>query len=363
MKRVAIWPSPWNYKLENGIFDRGFGPGGAYIQAFQQWRSDAASCGFQLDTWDLVPDGEAEILWFIDLPRRKKEFERAKRSHPNARSVLMVCESPLVCPGMFVEGNRSKFDHIVSYETFSTKKRVKSYRLPVSLGEPKKGRSFADRKLLCMINSNRVEGWFAMRQPGLVGLPGVGIVFSGWRNNLFSIFGRHLGDLYPERRRICRSFDARLDLGIEIFGKGWQGEQISWLPLFPNRPYRTCGGSFVQDRLEVLSSFRFSLAFENWEGRADYITDRVFDAFLAGVVPVYHGDHAIENVLPEGCYVDARKFRRHKELLDYLSSVNAEEWERMRDVGATFLKGEVALQFSDISFGQRMSEVLLEVSR
>lgn len=363
MKRVAIWPSPWNYKLRNGIFEMGFGPGGAYRKPFQMWRDLAGERGFQLDTWDEVPEKAADVIWFIDLPRTKAECLFAKSRYPNAASVLMICESPLICPQMFLESNRARFDHVVTYEQKKTGPKTTTYRLPVPIAEPRPGPSFSDRRLLGMINSNRVEGLFAMRQLGLPGLPGIGRLFNGWRNGIGGLRRSGKSDLYIERRRICRSFDRRPDLEIDIFGKGWSGEQISWFPLYRNPSYKCCRSTFVEDRVELLSGYRFSLAFENWQGEADYITDRIFDAFLAGSVPVYRGDNRIHETIPGDSFIDAASFRDHEALIHFLSRMPEAEWEKMRRSGDSFLKSKEAANFSEETFAGKMCECLRKVSR
>ena len=55
--------------------------------------------------------------------------------------------------------------------------------LPIGAGQSCTEISFAERKPLLMMNTNRLlgpAGLFASRQPGLSGLPCVGHMFSGW---------------------------------------------------------------------------------------------------------------------------------------------------------------------------------------
>lgn len=358
VKHIAIWPSPWNYHLQNRIFQDGFGPGGAYVKAFALWRDMALAADCQIDTWDLVEPGKADVLWFIDLPRRRSILEDAKRAHPNARTVLMVCESPLFCPQMFNARNRELFDHVVSYETESFAGGFHSYRLPVPEVKPLEGPSFDRRRLLCMVNSNRVQGFSAMRQQGWEGLPGIGMFFNGWYSNIDDIRRIMKPDLYVERRKIARSSESRPELSIDFFGKGWNGEQISWNPLYKNRPYKCHKGNFVADRLATLSQYRFSLAYENWRGSYGYITDRIFDGFLAGTVPVYLGDDHIQDCVPCEAFVDARGFASHDDLFSYLECMPESEWDEMRKNGRNFLASELGQTFSEESFAQKMLSVL-----
>jgi hypothetical protein len=361
LNRVAIWPSPWNYHLENRIFDEGFGPAGAYVNAFSLFRTLALQENWSIDTWDMVPAGAARVLWFIDLPSTRESFLRAKELFPGAITVLMVCESPLICPQMFNDDNRHEFDHVVSYEQ-KNGARLHSYRLPVPLAVTCEGPDFDDRRLLCMINSNRIEGLWAMRQQGLVGLPGIGRMFNGWRHGLKDWRRVFEGDLYPERRRLARELDKFPGIHVDFFGKGWDGSQISWFPYYPNAPYSRHRARFVDNRIGTLSRYRFSLAYENWHGSADYLTDRFFDALLAGVVPVYLGDSRIDDLAPPGSFVDARHFNNHFQLISHLSEMSRESWLELVSCGRSFLNTEGVLNFSEESFARRMFQILKTIA-
>lgn len=317
--------------------------------------------GYQLDTWDLVPPGRAEILWFIDLPRTRRDWHAAKEQFPNAKTVLMACESPLVCPQMFNKKNRVFFDHIVSYEQADDSTGFTSYRLPVPVAEPLDGPKFSERRLLCMVNSNRVDGMWAVRQSGWEGLPGIGRLLNGWHFGLEDLKRVVSADLYIERRRIAREADQQAALEIDFFGKGWKGQPISWCPLYPNPPYRCSAGSFVEDRIATLSGYRFSLAYENWRGRLDYVTDRLFDGFLAGTVPVYLGDVSIGDVIPRECFVDAREFPDRNQLLLHLSSMPESRWKVMVIAGREFMGSSAINAFREESFAEKMTQVLEQV--
>lgn len=362
LKRVAIWPSPWNFHLNNQIFDHGFGPGGAYAKAFSLWRANSLAAGYQIDTFDLVPDGEADVLWFIDLPRVFRNFKKAVSQHPKATTVLMISESPLICSQMFNKSNRNKFDHIVTYEQDGSSENTHNYRLPVPLSRSQNEIPFAHRRLLCMVNSNRVSGLWSMRQPGLEGLPGIGPLFNGWSFDYRDWERGAKRDLYIERRRIAREADRLPDLAIDFYGNGWDGSQISWCPLYRNKPYSSHRGNYVEDRIGTLSKYKFTLAYENWTGASDYITDRIFDGLLAGAVPVYLGDDRIARSIPYDAFIDAKSFSSRPQLLRHLASIDESEWLQLRESGMRFLDGAVAAEFSDEAFAERMTSILKRIT-
>jgi hypothetical protein len=363
-KQVLIWPSPWNNRPKNEMFQGGgYSARASYRRAFVLWRGLAARHGFELNTWDMKPIEQADVLWFIDLPTRRQSLDEARGRAPNRPAVLQICESPVVGPHFFNPRNQKLFDYVVTYEaSVSPNGHRFQYFLPLTLEPPKSNPSFASRKVLCMVNTNRVEGAMAVRQAGWTGLPTLGRLFTGWKLSPLDLSPIVRGDLYSERRKLARAADSLDGYGFDFFGKGWNGEQISWCRFYRNAPYRSFRKQFVEDKISLLSDYRFSLSFENWRGRRLYISDKLFDGFLSGSVPVYLGEEGISEFVPSECFVDARHFATYKELLLYLKSCPEGEWQEMRDAGQKFLHSKSAQKFSDESFAERMVEILKRIT-
>ena len=358
-KQVLIWPSPWDCRLKNSIFESGFSLRGQFRRAYSLWRELALQQGIELNTYDMKPLEKADVLWFINMPLTKSEYVRVKRSAPQARTVLQVNESPIVAPLMFHSANQQLFDYVVSYDTNQCdEERCFEYRLPFTVEFPQRNPSFRDRRPLVMVNSNRVEGYFSMRQLGLTGLPGIGRLFSGWRVGLSDLLAPAKGELYGVRRNLAREAEKFPEPLLDLFGGGWNGEQISWFDFYPNRPYRSLRKNLVEDKLNVLSNYRFTVAFENYRGNYGYIDVKVFDGFLAGTVPVYLGEERISDFVPSDAFVDARNFKNNWELLRYLESCPESEWQTMREAGQSFLRSEKSLRFSDEAYAERMLAIL-----
>jgi hypothetical protein len=80
-----------------------------------------------------------------------------------------------------------------------------------------------------------------------------------------------------------------------------------------------------QTKMDVISSYKFTLAFENAIG-VDYVTEKFFDPLIAGSVPVYLGAPNIEEFAPgEKCYIDIQTFGHMNELVDYLLMLDQNE--------------------------------------
>ena len=148
---------------------------------------------------------------------------------------------------------------------------------------------------------------------------------------------------------------------LDVYGAGWNGEQISWCPLYPNRPYRCWRSKARVSKHELSAEYRFVMAYENFRGRRGYISEKIFDVFQAGSVPVYMGEERIAEFVPPEAFVDARNFRAPRELLAYLQSCPEPEWSEMRQAGQDFLRSAVFRSFTDEAFAERMTNVLKNV--
>jgi len=71
-------------------------------------------------------------------------------------------------------------------------------------------------------------------------------------------------------------------------------------------------------KLEIISRYKFTLAYENSRTR-DYVTEKFYDPFEAGSVPVYLGAPNLADFVPgEHCYVEVDQFNGPRDLADYL---------------------------------------------
>jgi hypothetical protein len=364
MKRVLVRPTFQDW-CGNRLFTDGTSWQGLYRSAFSAWKEQALALGIQIDTWDQAPLETCDLLWLIDLPTGRKEFERIRsRLRPDTPIVLQVFESPLIAPFGLIHANRKQVSAVVTYELPNgcpTASKQFHYHLPVPILSPVKNPPFSQRKGLLMCYSNRVSGFWAVRQPGLAGLPFFGRMLAGWECPLSLVTELSHGDLYRERRAIAREAQRYMPDFLDVFGPGWNGEQISWCPLYPNRPYRCRRGNAKVSKHELSAQYRFVIAYENFRGRRGYISEKIFDALQAGSVPVYLGEDRIAEFVPREAFVDARNFRTRLDLLAYLQSCPEREWEEMRQAGQEFLRSAAFRSFTDKAFADRMTDVLKNV--
>jgi hypothetical protein len=356
MKQVLIRPL-WDMGLNGKLFET------IYPYSLGRWRQAAAGLGIALDGWDTMPLDRADCVWLLDLPDRKVTFDDARRrARPGVPFVLQVMESPVGRAHNFVPANQALCDYVVTYQQATAGKAgYFSYRLPHSLESNGASVPYEQKRCSVLVNTNRVEGYFAMRQMGLTGLPGIGRSLSGWKVPAWAWFEPARGELYSWRRKLARTAEAMNPDLLDIFGPGWSGERVSWCPLFPRRPYQCCRGGPTIRKLDIVARYRFCISVENFRGTHDYISEKIFDPLVAGTVPVYLGDENIARLVPDKAIVDVRNFRNQRELLRYLAACPRAEWEERYRAGQEFLHSAAARSFSTERFIQQMNAILTKI--
>lgn len=78
-------------------------------------------------------------------------------------------------------------------------------------------------------------------------------------------------------------------------------------------------------KLAAIKPYKFCIGFEN-SIAIDYVTEKFFDPFLAGTVPVYRGAPNIEIFAPgENAFIDASKFSSPRELAEFLAYLDRDK--------------------------------------
>jgi hypothetical protein len=104
----------------------------------------------------------------------------------------------------------------------------------------------------------------------------------------------------------------------------------------------------VDNKIELLTGYKFCLCFENITEVDGYLTEKIFDCFKAGCVPIYWGAENINQYIQQDCYIDFRQFRDYRKLLNFIENISEIEYSK-------YLKSISALM-KDPSFQTRWFE-------
>jgi len=204
--------------------------------------------------------------------------------------------------------------------------------------------SYANRNIFsCMISSNKVAPWV-----GANDLYSKRIDLIRWYEKnapaLFHLYGRGWGKPSPAFTRSAKFLRRISRLGTQLFGykpfPSWQGE--------------------VSFKSAILSNSKFSYCFENVKDQPNYITEKIFDSFLAGCVPIYWGANNVDEYIPQNCFIDMRRFRDFSEVHRYLTSVSPAEYLQFQQAIADFLRSDEAQLFSIEKFATTVAKSIAD---
>ena len=80
-------------------------------------------------------------------------------------------------------------------------------------------------------------------------------------------------------------------------------------------------GGPVKDKIEFLSSYKFSIAMENSEGDG-YASEKIVDSLLSGTIPIYYGDYTIDEYINPKSFILIKNERNIKEKIKYIKEID-----------------------------------------
>ena len=156
----------------------------------------------------------------------------------------------------------------------------------------------------------------------------------------------HDKELYSQR--IEWALNLSRHIHVDLFGRGWNkilSRSSLWAPFLKNyfsiqKIYR----GPCQAKLPLMATYDYVLCFENliMDG---YITEKIFDCFYSGAIPIYRGGNDITNRIPGSCFIDLRDFKDAKELSEYLLSLTKEQKKNYRLEAKKFILSEEGQKF------------------
>ncbi len=170
----------------------------------------------------------------------------------------------------------------------------------------------------------------------------------------------HPLELYSKRVETIRWFEKYHPGEFDLYGIGWEGYKLisrKWSkkmdavgipPILPRRfpSYR----GRIDKKRNVLEKYRFSICYENARDIPGYITEKIFDCFFAGCVPVYWGANNVADHIPQECFIDKRNFERYDELYEFMNRISDIDYMQYLINIERYLKSNKSYQFTSDYF-------------
>ena len=305
------------------------------LRPFVEFKNLAESKGHSVSTVGTkIAAALADAIVFIDMPRQSCEvYTYALDS--GIPIYLIALESKAIHPSSFDVSCHAAFKKVFTWSDelveLDDKRYLKinySHNIPTSITK-----RYADKKLLTMIAGNKRVS--------------------------------HKGELYSVRAKLVKWYEDNHPDSFDLYGMFWDRypqtdsrimnvliNRFGFIGQLMKTNYTSYRGQ-VERKKPVLERYRFSICFENVEGVPGFITEKIFDCFFAGNVPVYLGASNVEMYIPPNCFVDMRKFTSLADLHLYLSEMSEGEYMRYLNSIEEFLRSS-ADQFSIGTFAKNL---------
>jgi hypothetical protein len=113
----------------------------------------------------------------------------------------------------------------------------------------------------------------------------------------------------------------------------------------------------VDSKLETLRQYKFALCFEN-SNFPGFFTEKVFDCFFAGCVPVYNGAPDAKSLVPPNTFIDVHDFKGTSELISFLENMTEAVYNSYIENIKKFLDSPEFYKFTQESFAENILGLL-----
>ena len=294
--------------------------------------------GHRVDTMDTDDLEKFDSYVFMDFPTSGNRYFTRLVEEGCGELFLIILESEVIRPDNWDKGNHIYFRKIFTWNDDYVD-NVKYFKLNFSQKIPTGVESgISKKKRFCtMISCNK--------------------------------FQKHPLELYSERLRAIKWFEENHPEDFDLYGFGWDKHlftgrmsrlnRVEFLARLMRPGYSVYKGS-VKSKREVMQKYKFSVCYENATGITGYITEKIFDSFFAGCVPVYLGAPNVTDYIPAETFIDKRNFKNYGELYRYMKSMTDEEYNKYLGAIKDFVHSGRIYPFSAECFAETLFREIVE---
>jgi hypothetical protein len=164
-----------------------------------------------------------------------------------------------------------------------------------------------------------------------------------------------VADRYLERVRAIAALAHLPD--FDLYGEGWSHRHPAIRPEQHALVQRVHRGT-VPDKHSLLGGYKFALVIENTRFPG-YVSEKLFDCFFAGCIPVYDGAPDIDRLVRTDAFIDARRFRSYAQLERCLRNVTEMEAGELLNAGRAYIRSPAFQPFCAKNFAREIVEAVL----
>ena len=310
--RIAI--VPWDENItENNIFIEKYA---GYVDSHILLKKAFEKRNMEINTIDCYTNLR-DVDWFLFFSLDYKWLYRILKLGLYKRMIYCSAEPDVVKPINSREGYTKLlkiFPFILTWnEELIDNKRIFKRNIPYYFNKQFGQNNFNKKKLLINISGNKT---------------------SNMKNELYSV-----------REKVISFFEKNYFNIFDLYGTGW------------NKKKHPSYKGIVESKIEIYHNYKFALSLENTYGVKGYVTEKIFDCFCAGIVPIYKGASDINKYVPKSCYIDYDNFKSIDELAKFLIEMNEENYNKYLNSICCLLDSDIQMTFSSEKFCEYICKV------
>lgn len=182
----------------------------------------------------------------------------------------------------------------------------------------------------------------------------------------------HPYELYSERLKIINWFEKNHPDVLDLYGFNWNEYKFHGKFAILNRfkllttifnsispPIHLSYKGIINNKKDVLMKYTYAICFENAKNINGYITEKIFDCFFSGCIPIYLGAPNIDDYIPDKTFINMNDFQDYRILFNYLINVSESEYDSYIKEIKKYLKSDKINQFSDVSFSDIITNTII----
>lgn len=300
----------------------------------------ARTRNIRVSTIDTEPLESYDAIVFMDFPTLKNKYFRQLINNKFENLYLLIFESKIIRSDNWNVKNHKYFKKIFTWND-----------------------KFVDNKRYFKIN-------FSSKIPSDLNFD------LSKKNKLCTIIVAHKHkshplELYSERLKVIHWFEQNHPEDFDLYGIGWDRyyfkdplsklNRLKFLTRLLKPRYPSYRGA-VESKRPILQKYKFAICYENARDIPGYITEKIFDCFFAGCVPIYWGAPNVTNHIPADTFIDRRKFKSYEELYKYLKNMPEKEYINYLDAIKNFVESDKIYPFSAECFAETIVNEIVGVS-
>lgn len=343
MKKVGIWNYYESLNKENYLLlNKSAGIGDDLLAPFNKLYEVGLEKNINFMTLDMVDNFEKlDSVIFFDFPNLSNKYVK-KVFDMKVKKNLVIFESELIKPNNWQLNNHKHFNKIFTWkDDIVDNKKYFKFNFAQQIPDTINKNLLIKEKLCTLIAGNKNVN--------------------------------HPLELYSKRIEAIKWFEKNHPDDFDFYGIGWDEYTISnkciryafikfklssLLKLF--KPKFISYKGKVESKKEVLEKYKFVICYENARDISGYITEKIFDCFFAGSIPIYWGANNITDHIPKECFIDKLEFDSYEELYEYLKNMSNEEYIKYLDNIEDFLNSKKAYKFSSEFFAKTLIGIIID---